>query len=168
MKNDGLESRFKEKTSTDPEKSSGRQLIENYFEQDGKRARDHSKEMMKFLEKKLLNTNVDEYLKETQQQHEKCIGCATCMSPTHRLISFKYPKNMASRYTDFFKTHARPASKAAKQAEADDRDREEVNESKLRKSTFEKNIDLTMSRQSFNYDMIRNVIHHQFVNEKKS
>lgn len=49
---------------------SGRKLIDSYFTQTGKqraRDRDDKKEMMKLLEKKLLNTNVDEYLKETCQ-----------------------------------------------------------------------------------------------------
>ncbi len=63
--------------------------------------------MMNYLEKKFLNTNLEEYLKDTQQQHEKCMGCAKCMSPTHRILSYKYSKNMGSRYTDFFKDFQR-------------------------------------------------------------
>lgn len=36
-------------------------IIENYFD-DGRKPRDHSKEMMNLLEKKYLNTNIEEYL----------------------------------------------------------------------------------------------------------
>ena len=86
-------------------------MIDNYFDE-GSKKKDHTKEMMNYLEKKFLNTNLEEYLKETQQQHEKCIGCAKCMSPTHKLLSYKYPKNMASRYMDFFKSSSFNAGQA--------------------------------------------------------
>ena len=34
---------------------------------------------------------------------EMCIDCADCISPKHKIIKYKYPKKLGSRYVELFK-----------------------------------------------------------------
>ena len=55
-----------------------KKLIDNYFEDDKGKKRNHTKEMIEFLEKKLLNSNVEDYLKENKAGlDDKWYGRAT-------------------------------------------------------------------------------------------
>ena len=56
-----------------------KKLIDNYFEDDKNvPKRNHTKEMIEFLEKKLLNSNVEDYLKENSAgMDDKWYGRAT-------------------------------------------------------------------------------------------
>ena len=62
---------------------------------------------MKSLGKRLLNEDLDEYLKGPiggeavdgdDEYDPDCINCATCVAKSHRVLRFKYPKGMSTRY----------------------------------------------------------------------
>ena len=95
-----------------------KKLIDNYFEDEKDKKRNHTKEMIEFLEKKLLNSNVEDYLKENKAGlNDKWYGRATQISPTHKLISYKYPKNLGSRYTELYPDYTRPISRIRTKAQ---------------------------------------------------
>ncbi len=45
--------------------------------------------------KKFLRTNLEEYFSHDQN---KCMGCAECMKPRPKLLSYKYPTGMKTNY----------------------------------------------------------------------
>jgi hypothetical protein len=47
--------------------------------------------------------DVDEFIKTTKgHDPSKCIGCAKCLSPQHRIIKYKYPSQMDTLYKSQF------------------------------------------------------------------
>ena len=86
------------------------------------------------------------------------------MSPTHKIISYKYPKNMSSRYMDFFKSYTNPLGKTVAETAHQSPiigNREIPLASNIKKVNFFENKDnyaRSMSSNNFNYDKIRLVI----------
>ena len=53
---------------------------------------------------KVVTMNVKEYIHSKDHQ-EGCTGCVTCMKSKlqHRIVNYKYPKTIGSRYTELYK-----------------------------------------------------------------
>ena len=68
-----------------PKKSSKMALLSEKSNKISKKEDD----LASFNAERIINTA---YLAKAHP--DKCIGCATCMSPQHRIISYKYPKKM--------------------------------------------------------------------------
>ena len=54
--------------------------------------------------KKFMSLDIDDYLdRNIPTEYHKCIDCAKCISPKNKIIPFKYPKSMNTRYVKDFK-----------------------------------------------------------------
>lgn len=124
-------------------------IMENYLD-DGKKPRDNSKEMLSLLEKKYLNTNIEEYLDEYLR------------TPAHQLLSYKYPKNLASRYMDVHQGFTAPSVNKVAETATQSPNIREVSRTNL---TFDHMQGRSMSQQSFNYDKIRSDIRDEYLQE---
>jgi hypothetical protein len=36
------------------------------------------------------------------EHKDKCIGCSQCMKPQHRIVSYRYPKQLKTKYGEIF------------------------------------------------------------------
>lgn len=49
--------------------------------------------------KSFLRTNLNEYF---QHDSDRCIGCSECIKAQQRSISYKYPRDMKTKYDETF------------------------------------------------------------------
>ena len=57
-----------------------------------------------------MKTNVEDYVSTTHGNKvcvndkigDKCIGCAVCLKPDHKVLAYKYPKKLQSRYAEYY------------------------------------------------------------------
>ena len=59
-------------------------------------------QISEFDSSSIVKTNVHDYLQTTKGHNNRCIGCAKCLSPQHRIIQYKYPQQLHSRYVELF------------------------------------------------------------------
>jgi ferredoxin-like protein FixX len=55
-----------------------------------------------FKESGMINSNVEDYLRNHSQN---CPGCGNCLKQMHKLLSYKYPRSINSRYMELYREH---------------------------------------------------------------
>lgn len=114
-------------------------IVETYFDDDRKQREAARKtDEIEYLEKRYLNTNLRDYLKDCR-----------ALSPTHHVLSYKYPKQVNSRYSEYFRNHSRPVSMTRDHTATASPDKEAGLDG-------QRTIPTSMSENHFDYDKIRN------------